>query len=68
MLFPLSFVSSVLGCAVRLGQELGIHNLYSAASERKADTISWHEERCLRTWICESFLPVLTREYPNNLS
>ncbi|GAA5882031.1 hypothetical protein JCM16303_005568 [Sporobolomyces ruberrimus] len=44
---------SFIGCAVRLGQELGIHNLYSAASasERKADTISWHEERCLRTWI-----------------
>ncbi|GAA6008902.1 hypothetical protein JCM11491_003828 [Sporobolomyces phaffii] len=42
---------SFIGCAVRLGQELGIHNLYTSASERKADTISWHEERCLRTWI-----------------
>lgn len=42
------------GCAVRLAQELGIHNLYSSASERKDDAISWHEERCLRTWICSS--------------
>ncbi|GAA5893277.1 uncharacterized protein JCM6883_007618 [Sporobolomyces salmoneus] len=40
-----------IGCAVRLAQELGIHNLYTSASDRKADTISWHEERCLRTWI-----------------
>ncbi|GAA5974589.1 hypothetical protein JCM5350_001207 [Sporobolomyces pararoseus] len=42
---------SFIGCAVRLAQELGIQNLYSAASERKAETISWHEERCFRTWI-----------------
>ncbi|GAA5937232.1 uncharacterized protein JCM15063_002846 [Sporobolomyces koalae] len=42
---------SFIGCAVRLAQELGIHNLYTSASDRKADNISWHEERCLRTWI-----------------
>ncbi|GAA5854495.1 hypothetical protein JCM8547_004863 [Rhodosporidiobolus lusitaniae] len=38
---------SFIGCAVRLAQELGIQNLYFG----KEHGVSWHEERCLRTWI-----------------
>ncbi|GAA5916970.1 hypothetical protein JCM6882_005074 [Rhodosporidiobolus microsporus] len=38
---------SFIGCAVRLAQELGIQNLYF----RKEHSVSWQEERCLRTWI-----------------
>jgi len=53
------------GCAVRLAQELGIHNLYSSASERKDDAISWHEERCLRTWICSFPTSILSLRQPH---
>lgn len=44
---------SFIGCAVRLAQELGIHNIYFG-SEKERGPITWEEERCLRTWICES--------------
>ncbi|GAA5904907.1 hypothetical protein JCM5296_006140 [Sporobolomyces johnsonii] len=43
---------SFIGCAVRLAQELGIHNLYfSDADKKREGPVSWQEERCLRTWI-----------------
>ncbi|GAA5920323.1 hypothetical protein JCM1841_004532 [Sporobolomyces salmonicolor] len=43
---------SFIGCAVRLAQELGIHNLYfSGADKKREGPVSWQEERCLRTWI-----------------
>lgn len=42
---------SFIGCAVRLAQELGIHNIYFG-SEKERGPITWEEERCLRTWIC----------------
>ncbi|GAA5971935.1 hypothetical protein JCM11641_001576 [Rhodosporidiobolus odoratus] len=38
---------SLIGCAVRLAQELGIHNL-NFGNDRP---VTWQEERCLRTWI-----------------
>ncbi|BGP31115.1 zinc finger transcriptional activator [Rhodotorula toruloides] len=41
---------SFIGCAVRLAQELGIHNIYFG-SEKERGPITWEEERCLRTWI-----------------
>jgi hypothetical protein len=46
---------SFIGCAVRLAQELGIHNIYFG-SEKERGPITWEEERCLRTWICRSNL------------
>ncbi|GAA6057140.1 hypothetical protein JCM3770_004842 [Rhodotorula araucariae] len=41
---------SFIGCAVRLAQELGIHNIYFGAASVRGP-VSWQEERCLRTWI-----------------
>ncbi|GAA6009079.1 uncharacterized protein JCM10292_002473 [Rhodotorula paludigena] len=41
---------SLIGCAVRLAQELGIHNLYFGPASIRGP-VNWEEERCLRTWI-----------------
>lgn len=41
---------SFIGCAVRLAQELGISNVEFDAE--RGTSISWEEERRLRTWIC----------------
>lgn len=42
---------SFIGCAVRLAQELGISNV--EFDSVKGTSLSWEEERRLRTWICE---------------
>ncbi|GAA6005075.1 hypothetical protein JCM10207_008503 [Rhodosporidiobolus poonsookiae] len=41
---------SFIGCAVRLAQELNIHNLFFE-QRGLGGPVSWQEERCLRTWI-----------------
>ncbi|GAA5889851.1 hypothetical protein JCM8208_001147 [Rhodotorula glutinis] len=42
---------SFIGCAVRLAQELGIHNTYFFSAGAVRGPVTWQEERCLRTWI-----------------